>query len=74
MLDKELNRVLDIKEETDQKLIDAYQQIAEFETLNEKIASLLVLNFFIYNFDHIVNLLVNIFRSNWKEKIKLLKL
>lgn len=42
MLDKELSRILDIKEETDQKLIEAYKVIAEFETYKNKITVLLV--------------------------------
>lgn len=37
LLDKELGRILDIKEETDQKLIEAYKVIAEFETYKNKI-------------------------------------
>jgi hypothetical protein len=43
ILDKELTRILDIKEETDQKLIEAYNQIAEFETSKNRISVLLVL-------------------------------
>lgn len=42
LLEKELTRVLDIKEETDQKLIEAYQQISEFENYKNKITCLLV--------------------------------
>lgn len=42
MLDKELNRILNIKEETDQKLIEAYQQISDLEIFKSKTAILLV--------------------------------
>lgn len=42
MLDKELSRILDIKEETDQKLIEAYKVIAELETFKNKITVLMV--------------------------------
>lgn len=42
LLEKELTRILDIKEETDQKLIEAYQQISEFENHKNKITCLLV--------------------------------
>lgn len=42
LLEKELTRVLDIKEETDQKLIKAYQQISELENHKNKITDLLV--------------------------------
>jgi len=42
MLDKELNRILDIKEETDKHLIEAYKQIAELETYKNQISLLLV--------------------------------
>lgn len=44
MLNKELIRILDIKEETDKKLIDACNQIAEFETCTGKLTALLVFN------------------------------
>lgn len=36
MLDKELTRILDIKEKTDEKLIEAYKEIAEFETYKKE--------------------------------------
>jgi len=42
MLDKELTRILDIKEETDQHLIEAYKKIAELETNKNQISLLLV--------------------------------
>jgi len=42
MLDKELNRILDIKEETDKKLIEAYQQISDLEIFKSKTAILSV--------------------------------
>lgn len=44
ILDRELVRILDVKEETDQKLIEAYKQIAEFETYKNKITVLLVIS------------------------------
>lgn len=43
MLDKELTRILDIKEKTDEKLIEAYKEIAEFETYKKKINVLSVI-------------------------------
>jgi len=42
MLDKELTRILDIKEETDQHLIEAFKKIAELETQKNQISLLLV--------------------------------
>lgn len=44
MLDKELTRILDIKEKTDVQLIEAYTEIAKFETYKKK---LIVLSVFI---------------------------
>lgn len=44
MLDKELNRILDIKEETDQHLLKAYHQITELDDYKTKTTILLVLN------------------------------
>lgn len=42
MLDKELTRILDIKEETDQHLTEAYKKIAELETHKNQNSLLLV--------------------------------
>lgn len=63
---------MDIKEETDQKLIEAYKQISEFEVLKNKQLVLLV---FIQHYNFIIYLfyLIIIFRSKKKVKIKLLK-
>lgn len=42
MLEKELTRILDIKENTDAKLIEAYRKITEFEAYKKKIIVLSV--------------------------------
>jgi len=42
MLDKESTRILDIKEETDQHLIEAYKKIAKLETHKNQNSLLLV--------------------------------
>lgn len=43
-LDTELNKILDIKEETDQHLCKVYHQITEFDDYKTKTSILLVLN------------------------------
>lgn len=77
MLDKELTRILDIKEETDQQLIEAYKQIAELEAFKNQISLLLVFitNHFKSYIDYrhfIINLIVLslLFRNKLKVKIE----
>jgi len=49
MLDNELTRILDIKEEMDLKLIEAYQKIDEFQTYKNKLLVVLVFIYFNLN-------------------------
>lgn len=69
MLDRELTRILDIKEETDQKLIEAYKRIAEFEQFKNKITILLVFILISY-YNNVLNTMLITFRSNKKVKTK----
>lgn len=70
MLDKELARIVDIKEKTDQKLIEAHKQLSEFEYYKNKTTALMVFILTKKICMNLINFIGWFFRSNWKVKIK----
>lgn len=77
MLERELTRILDIKEETDKKVIEAFKEIENCKQLKNRITVLSVFIFIqIYlwiqiNYNFLIDDCTMCFsRSNWKVKIK----